>query len=184
MTEICLYGDSILGRLTKPRLAALESALPAGTMVANCAVGGWDSVDGARGADFVARLRADIVVLSFGMNDCAPLKHVALDDFERNVASMIQAFSPSTVLALLPPSIAERGGSSVRGRDNATLRSYRESLRDAVSPLLAVDADAALIGSIGDDVDVHDGDGIHLNDAGYVPVIAALAQHITTILTA
>ncbi|WP_327686354.1 SGNH/GDSL hydrolase family protein [Streptomyces sp. NBC_00467] len=167
----------MLGRFTKARIDQLENEVGAGTVVVNCAAGGWTSHDGARRAQVIARLAPDVVVLSFGTNDCAPERLVGLDSFAVHLHAIIEAFPLATVVAFLPPSVAEQDGVGPRGRTNAVLSSYRHALREAVSAGRALDTDATLGALVAMGAPVHV-DGLHLTDEAYGLVIPALAKLI------
>ncbi|KIF77992.1 hypothetical protein QR77_37560 [Streptomyces sp. 150FB] len=175
MKTIVLFGDSMLGRFTKSRIDHLEGETVTGAVVINCAAGGWTSRDGARRAEAVARIAPDVVVLSFGANDCAPERLVDLDSFGAYLRAIAGAFPRATVLGFLPPSVVEQDGVGPRGRTNAVLASYRDVLRDIVSADRAVETDAVLAPLAASGVPTHV-DGIHLTDEAYRLVITALAE--------
>jgi lysophospholipase L1-like esterase len=68
MKNIVLFGDSFLGRWGKKYIDKLE-ALVSGSIVYNCAAGGLDTADGLVRACYIAGLKPDYAVLSFGAND-------------------------------------------------------------------------------------------------------------------
>ncbi|MFI6086257.1 SGNH/GDSL hydrolase family protein [Streptomyces sp. NPDC051217] len=175
MRLIVLFGDSMLGRFTKARIDQFEDETGADAVVMNCAAGGWTSRDGARRAPTLARLAPDVVVLSFGMNDCAPERLVDIDSFAANLRSIVEAFPNADVLGFLPPSVVEQEGIGPRGRTNSGLEPYREVLRDSVSPSRAMDTDAVLAPLVASGVPVHV-DGMHLTDEAYRCLITALAK--------
>lgn len=176
MRTIVLFGDSMLGRFNKARIDRLEREIGADAVVVNCAAGGWTSADGVRRAELVARMDPDVVVLSFGANDCAPGRHVSLDAFTANVRSIVAAFARSRVVAFLPPSVVEHDGVGPRGRTNAVLDTYRTALRTAVAGRV-VDADATLAPLVAEGTAVHE-DGLHLTGPAYRTVITALGRQI------
>ncbi|MFI6875247.1 SGNH/GDSL hydrolase family protein [Streptomyces sp. NPDC050400] len=177
MTLVVLYGDSMLARFTKTRIDGLESHVGAGSLVLNCAAGGWTSVDGARRVHAVAELDPDVVVLSFGTNDCVPTRRVELEAFAANIQRMIEGFPRAKVLAFLPPSVVEREGEGPRGRTNKELTAYRDVLRNAVGHVRSVETDRALtpLAAAAEPTHVDD---LHLTGPAYELVIAALALHI------
>ena len=177
MRTIALFGDSMLARFNKGRIDLLEREIGADTVVVNCAAGGWTSADGVRRAGLVARMDPDIVVLSFGANDCAPGRHIGLDAFTANIRSIVATLARPRILGFLPPSVVEHDGVGPRGRTNAVLDAYRAALRAAVAGQ-ALDSDAALAPLRADGVTVQD-DGLHLNGPAYRTVIIALARHVT-----
>lgn len=175
MKAIVLFGDSMLGRFTKSRIDQLEDEVATDAFVINCAAGGWTCRDGARRAEIVAKMAPDVLVLSFGTNDCAPSRLVGLDSFGAKLRSIVEAFPLATVLGFLPPSVIEQDGVGPRGRTNAVLASYRDALRDVVPPGRAVETDEVLAPLVASGVPTHV-DGIHLTDEAYRLVITALAQ--------
>jgi lysophospholipase L1-like esterase len=170
---VMLFGDSMLGRFTKPRILQLEHELRSAATVYNCAAGGWDSSDCAPRAAVLARLAPAVVVVSLGANDCAPWKRVAPAAFAENVATVVEAFRGSAVVGFLPPVIREVDGPGTGRRSNADLDRYREILRTAVGPAACVDLATVLA-----DVDFAplEEDGLHLTAEGYAAVIPALAR--------
>lgn len=175
LKTIVLFGDSMLGRFTKSRIDQLEDEAEADAVVINCAAGGWTSRDGARRAEAVARIAPDVVVLSFGTNDCAPERLVGLDSFGAYLRSTVEAFPLATVLGFLPPSVVEQDGVGPRGRTNTVLAAYRDVLRDAVPPGRVVETDAVLAPLVASGAATHV-DGLHLTDEAYRLVITALAE--------
>ncbi|MGW4487179.1 SGNH/GDSL hydrolase family protein [Amycolatopsis sp. NPDC004368] len=179
MRKIVLFGDSMLGRFTKPRIDQLEEEA-GDVLVFNCAAGGWKSDDGARRAATIAKTEPDVVVLSFGANDCAPDRLVELGAYTKNLRVIADAFAPATLIGFLPPSIEEIDGIGRRGRTNAVLDTYRQALREVVSAPNAVDTDASIAPLIAAGEPVHE-DGLHLTGAAYRLVISALAQRIAAL---
>lgn len=177
MKKVILFGDSMLGRFTKHRIDQLEDESGADTLVLNCAAGGWTSHDGARRARMAAALDPDVVVLSFGTNDCVPARLVDLGTFTANLRATIGAFGPATVIGFLPPPVVEHDGVGPRGRTNAVLSTYRDALRDAVSARNAVETDAALAPLTASGTLAYE-DGLHLTAEAYRLVITALAAHV------
>jgi lysophospholipase L1-like esterase len=171
--NLALFGDSMLGRFTKPRVQQLEHELGDGTVVFNCATGGWDSRDGALRAPMLGRLDWSTVVLSFGGNDCAPWKHVPIEEFITNIAAITAAFQGARLVAFLPPMIREIPRAGLGTRSNKELDAYRDVLRAAVGPHACLDTAEILRGTGLED------DGLHLTGESYTRLIPVLAQVIT-----
>jgi lysophospholipase L1-like esterase len=175
MSDVMLFGDSMLARFTKPRIQSLERELGGTATVYNCAAGGWDSSDGVARAPLLGRLDWAAVVLSFGANDCAPWKRVAIDRFAENLDAIVAAFDGARLLAFLPPVIEERPDSGSGSRTNRELDAYREVLRAAVGADACLDTDRTLAAA---GTPCLEEDGLHLTDAGYTILIPALARVI------
>lgn len=174
MRTIVLFGDSMLGRYTRPRIEQLEQRVGQDAVVVNCATGGWTSAEGLRRAALVARIRPDVVVLSFGGNDCRPDLRVDRERFSANLTAITAAFAPATAVAFLPPSMIERDGVGRGGRTNADLAGYRDLLADAVHGRV-LDTDAALGPMLAEGTPVHE-DGLHLTGDAYRLVTPVLAD--------
>ncbi|RSM91640.1 hypothetical protein DMH04_01285 [Kibdelosporangium aridum] len=167
MTDVALFGDSMLARFTKPHIQHLEREIGPSSTVYNCAAGGWDSSDGAARAAKLGALEWSVVVLSFGANDCAPWKHVPIDQFTSNIETVISAFSRARLVAFLPPRIQEVPRSGLGTRRNRDLDVYRDVLRTAVQCCLNPGS-----------VDLED-DGLHLTPESYTALIPTLAKLIS-----
>ncbi|WP_426245032.1 SGNH/GDSL hydrolase family protein [Nocardioides sp. LHG3406-4] len=179
-STVVLYGDSMLGRFTKPRIDALEQAVGVPATVLNCAAGGWNSADCARRAPALAPLRPDLMVLSLGSNDCAPWKQVPVDAFADHVTEILAAFSHSYVVGLLPPVILEVDRPGLGRRRNADLDRYREVLRAKTEGCVEVDRILAGVTR----VPTLEADGLHLTSSSYDLVVPALADAMTVGLRA
>lgn len=173
MTDVVLFGDSMLARFTKPHIQLLEQELGPGMTVFNCATGGFDSADGVARASTLGELNWDVVVLSFGANDCAPWKHVAIDQFAANITTILKAFGSAKPVAFLPPVIREVVRPGLGKRTNRELHAYRDVLRSAVGP------DASLETSTYVGLDGLEDDGLHLTSDSYQKLIPALARVIS-----
>jgi lysophospholipase L1-like esterase len=174
VTIIVLFGDSMLGRYTRPRIEQLEQRMGGDAVVVNCAAGGWTSDAGLRRAALVARIRPDAVVLSFGGNDCRPDLRVDRQRFAANLTAITSAFEPAPAVAFLPPSMLEQDGVGPGGRTNADLAGYRDLLADAVHGRV-LDTDSALGPLSAAGTPVHE-DGLHLTGDAYRLVTPVLAD--------
>lgn len=182
---VLLYGDSMLGRFTKPRIANLEDAVDRPVLVLNGAAGGWDSTDCARRASVLAQCAPAVVVLSLGANDCASGRQVPLDTFVRNLATVRAAFAGSGLVAFLPPTVRETDvlGDPVAlpRRRNVVLDSYRDALRDAAGTHRSLDVPQTLARH--PETDPLEDDGLHLTAQAYDLLIPELAQVVAAALT-
>ncbi|MGP4017690.1 SGNH/GDSL hydrolase family protein [Saccharopolyspora sp. 5N708] len=181
MDKIMLFGDSMLARFTKPRIQQLERELGGDATLYNCAAGGWDSTDGVTRAPVLAGLGCSTVVLSFGGNDCAPWKRVALDQFTANIGAIVDAFAGASLVAFLPPVIEEIERPGLGMRTNRELDQYREVLRSAVGADACLETDRIL--SPGGTARGLEDDGLHLTGESYTSLIPPLAQVIARTLT-
>lgn len=173
-STVVLYGDSMLGRFTKPRIDALEQAVGVPSTVLNCAAGGWDSADCARRAPALAPLRPDVLVLSLGSNDCAPWKQVPVKAFSDNVAEILAVFGPAYVVGFLPPVIREVDRPGLGRRRNVELDRYRDVLRASSDGCVEVDRLLAEVSGVATLED----DGLHLTSSSYDRVVPALADAV------
>ena len=180
MQSIVLFGDSLLGRFGKEYISLLEEKLD-GFRVFNCAAGGMNSADGVERVDFISQLKPDVVVLSFGANDCAPWNEgVGLDDFLSNMQLMIESFAYSNVVVFLCPPVYDPDDLQSSDAFNDVLRRYNSKLRK-----LALDMNVSVIDSgeiygslLKQGNDYHMGDGVHLNEFGYDVFIGELTDAV------
>lgn len=174
MSQVVLFGDSMLARFTKPRIQRLEAELMDHATVHNCAAGGWTSADALVRAPVLGQIKWDAVVLSFGTNDCVQPTTVSLDQFARNVAAILESFKRSRVIAFLPPVIQESIQVDERRRTNNDLDAYREIFRAAVGAKSCIEPSRVL--SVTSANRVLEPDGLHLTDASYRALIPVLAN--------
>ncbi len=171
---VMLVGDSMLARFTKRRVHHLEQEIgvDSSPSVLNCAAGGWDSGDVLQRAHYLARIEAPVVVLSIGMNDCAPSKLVTPEAFASNLGAIRKVFSRASIIGFLPPAINEDPSVNVSGRSNLMLDIYRELMRDALGGESCLDVNAQLKSST---FEILESDGIHLSAESYNALIPHLA---------
>lgn len=178
---VLLYGDSMLGRFTRPRIADLEDAVDRPVVVLNGAAGGWDSTDCARRAPVLARCAPAVVVLSLGTNDCAPWRQVPLDVFARNLATVRAGFAGSDLVGFLPPTVREaptENGTDARpSRSNVVLDRYRDVLRDTAGAHRSLETPELLARHV--DAEALEADGLHLTAHAYDLLIPELARIVT-----
>lgn len=176
---IVLFGDSLLGRFGKSLIDSLE-AKTGHTIVLNCAAGGWTSEDGQKKATIVSKLEPDYIILSFGANDAAPWKkQVTLDDFKRNIDSILNTFSQSKIIVFLCPP-AGMDDKTPNTEFNILLQKFnlvfkQEALhtRAQIVELNTIEGKLLRNGN-----DYHLGDGIHLNEEGYEIFIEEVSKLI------
>lgn len=170
MKHIVLFGDSLLAGTDEIWAVDLEKQIPSG-VVYNCATSGFNTNDCLKRAPLIARMQADVVVISLGMNDAAPWKQVSLEIFKTNLDRMTEILKGSRLIFLLPPPINEARQPSDKNRSNHVISQYREAIRQTVhgrADFLNLDLD----------IDYHVDDGVHLNEAGYLALSDRLAKLI------
>ena len=176
--NIVLYGDSHLARFGKEAILLLEEHIP-GSTVFNCSAGGFTSEDGARRADYIASLRPDLVVFSYGGNDVAPWKQrVSKPDYLQNMTKIFKAFAGAKKIIFFSPDAVVA--------DVAQRKQYNDSLHDYRSELVPLCASHDIsilranqvLSPLGDTIHVED--GIHMNEAAYRLFIKALADSMKT----
>lgn len=177
MKNIVLFGDSFLGRLGKKYISQFELLVPS-AMVHNCAAGGLDTADGLARAGYIAGLKPDFVVLSFGAND-AERGEISEEKFEHNLEGIVKAFVGSQVILLLcPPAydpadpVGTKDFNDKIFRYNARARAVAERAGAKV-----VDSEKIFSPYLDRGENYHDEDGLHLNDLGYEVWIKALIDN-------
>ncbi len=176
--NIVLFGDSHLGRFGEKLIGQLES-LVEGATAYNCSAGGFTSSDGVKRVDFIAKLKPELVIFTFGGNDVTPWKQIVSKDiYLRNMRKIFEAFPESAKLMLLSPDVAVADPEQTR-EYNSLLHEYQTDLRPICQELGVdvVEASQVLASLNGD---IHVEDGVHMNDQAYAKVIEALAQAINS----
>ena len=171
--NIVLFGDSLLGRFNKNLINQLEQTIPSSTAY-NCAAGGWNSNDGMKRVEYIAKLNPNVVVLSFGANDTAPWKEqVALSTFIQNMEFMVRTFTKAKVIVLLCPHVSVESPEQTKEFNN-NLDVYNETIKRICDERHAayIDSDE-LLGHLGD---YHEDDGVHLNQAAYDLIIEEIGR--------
>jgi lysophospholipase L1-like esterase len=171
--ELLLLGDSHLSRIRRARLRRLEAA--SGHRVSNRAVGGTsvlglgDQLDGAP--------PAAVALVSVGTNDAAPWKQVPLETFATTLAGLLPRVPTSRLVYVGSPGVDEGRLTRANDRTNTRLREYVDVAAETVRSYGGEFLDtAALLARVDDDV--FEGDGVHLNKAGYDVLLAALTAHV------
>jgi lysophospholipase L1-like esterase len=161
--EVVLAGDSHLTPTSKWGTRKLGPRLrERGIGVIDMAKGGLTSKQAV--ALYEGSWPASVVVLSLGANDAAPWKQVPLNDFTRNVTKL--AAEAERPILLTPAPVCERRQA---GRANSVLRAYADAAEDAGKRAGAsvIQVYDHLVRFMSDGVDLHVGDGVHLNDRAY-----------------
>ncbi|TDS81088.1 lysophospholipase L1-like esterase [Amnibacterium kyonggiense] len=135
---------------------------------------------GATALDLVPQLRqisvhpGDVLVISITTNDLAHWKQVPLDRFREAVTEVLRLTSHHRTIFLLPPPLDPARQHAARP---AQVRSPEDQLRYLTELIARIrDSSADTIALPADDI--HDTDGVHLNDYGYDLLIAALARRL------
>jgi lysophospholipase L1-like esterase len=176
--NIVLFGDSHLGRFGKRYIDQLE-ALVKDSVVYNCSAGGLTSSDGVRRVDFIAGLKPDIVIFSFGGNDVAPWKNIVPKPvFIDNMRTIFEAFPHSAKIIFTSPDVAVADPGQTREYNNS-IHEYRHALTKICDELgvAIVDGNMVIRPQGGD---YHEEDGVHMNDIAYLDVVNAFAKTINS----
>lgn len=175
--NIVLFGDSHLGRFGKRFIDQLEGLID-NSIVYNCAAGGFTSSDGVRRVDYIARLKPDVVIFSFGGNDVSPWKEVVAESvFLSNMRRIFEAFPDSSKLLFTSPDVAVANQDQANIYNNS-IHTYREALEPICEELgvLIVDGNDTVRDLQGD---YHEDDGVHMNKNAYRNLVNQLAKTIT-----
>lgn len=173
---ILMLGDSHLARLrTQGGQDRLEELL--GAPVDNRAVGGSTVralPDQAAGLDLSSY---DAVVVSLGTNDAAPWGAVALDDFRRGLAAVVDA--GTRWVAVTTPGV-DGARTPDEGRSNTVMEQYADALASAVEGAGGVTVRSRdVIAPLGSDGFVED--GFHLSPAAYEVLLPAIAEAVADV---
>ena len=184
MKKILLFGDSLFARFNKPLILELEKLLPEYDIY-NCAVGGWNSNDGAKKAEYLALLKPDVTLVSLGINDMAPWKQISLDTFKMNLVQIFSYFTTSKIIFLLPPPVNESKEIGDIKRTNDSLKQYVEVIKNVssttsnVTVLDSWDLYRPLLPK--DNKDYHTDDGVHLNEYGCSLLVSKIAELVANL---
>jgi len=173
MQRVLFVGDSHLDAVRGDRLAAFEAA--ADCAVTNLAVGGSGVYDVPTQLTGTPR-GTDVTVLSLGTNDCAPWKQIAFDDFQDELTKLV-ATLPGRLVYLAPPGVDD----AKLGADDPSserVDRYTDAARAIVEKHGGTTLETQqVLAKLGDDAFVED--GVHLTDAAYELLLAALARTVT-----
>ncbi|MCR4277602.1 MAG: GDSL-type esterase/lipase family protein [Candidatus Berkelbacteria bacterium] len=179
MKKLILFGDSLIANFHKADVSTLENNT--GYQVYNCATCGWDTNDGVVKAPYIARLQPEVVVFSFGTNDSSTWQQLEIATVAENVKKIIEDFSGSVMIFLLPPPIDEDRQELKKQRSNATIKQYAEAIKNVLIQNNIRYIDPAVFRQILDSgQDYHEEDGIHFNDLGYGTVINEIVKILRT----
>lgn len=181
--HLVLIGDSHLARFNVGRMAALESALDRDVIVHNHATGGANSADLIERAPVEAAIRRALFVISVGTNDLAPWKRVPLAEFGANVGGVLEVLGGRRSVVVLPPTVDEASQArshGEQGRTNSLVAEYGRVLAKVSREAGALVVDLPTL--LGDNADVHEMDGIHLNAHGYSLFMRAITAGVRSLL--
>ncbi len=179
MKKLVLFGDSLFARIGKELINKLENKLP-GYDIYNCAAGGWNTDDAVKKSPFIASLKADIVVISLGLNDAAPWKQVPLPNFEKNMNKILHNFKNSRIIFFLPPPVNVSKELGDTKRLNEIGVDYYEIAKKICSKnkVEIIDSWKLFTRLLEKGKDYHIEDGVHINDFGYDIFIDQLAKTV------
>lgn len=178
MKKLVLFGDSLFAQADKRRVIIFEKALP-GYDVYNCAVGGWNTNDCVKKAPYIAKLKADVVVISLGTNDAAPYKQVPIDEFIDNIPKIIRSFEGSTIIWYLPTPI-DQTKSKTFGKEipNSVVKQYHDAAKKICEDLGVgiIDSFSIFMPMLEAGVTYHSDDGVHYIDKAYEIIAKELSR--------
>lgn len=181
MKSVVLFGDSLFGRFGRSYILQLEEVVEH-IIVYNCAAGGLNTRDGILRANFIGKLKADYVCLSFGANDSSSFngQPVPLAEFTQNFVSIIQSFIGSKIILFPCPPVYDPNNPVETKKFNDVLSQYNSVIKDTAVKTNSSFIDSATIyGELLEKGDnYHTEDGLHLDDFGYQKLIAELAKLI------
>ncbi len=178
MKKLVLFGDSLFAQAGKPRVIMFEEALP-NYDVYNCAVGGWNTNDCVKKAPYIAKLEADVVVISLGTNDAAPYKQVPIDEFEANIPKILKAFEKSEVIWYLPTPI-DQTKSKTFGKviPNEVVKEYHDAAKKVCEEkgIKVIDSFSIFKPMLDAGEIYHNEDGVHYIDKAYEIIAKELSS--------
>lgn len=175
--KVVLFGDSLFGQFGKNRIMKLETAVPVAD-VYNCAAGGWDSNDCVKKSPFIAKLNADVIILSLGTNDASSWKLVELAVFKNNLSKIIETFAGSKIIYFLPPPSDESKQTPDRVRANHTTKQYYDTAKRICEEkgVLTINSWDIFMPMLERGEVYHIEDGTHLDEHAYDIVISEIAN--------
>lgn len=178
MKKLILFGDSLFAQMDKRRINLFESTLP-GYDVYNCAAGGWNSDDCVKKAPYIAKLQADVVVISLGTNDAAPYKQVPIDIFTKNIAPILDSFNGSKIIWYLPTPV-DQNKSQTFGHiiPNEVVKQYHDAAKKVCEEngVNVIDSFSIFKPMLDKGEIYHNEDGVHYIDKAYEIIAIELAK--------
>lgn len=162
----------------KHRINLFENTLP-DYDVYNCAAGGWNTDDCARKAPFIAKLKADVVVISLGTNDAAPYKQLPIDKFIDNIPPILDAFKDSKVVWYLPTPV-DQAKSDYFGAviPNEVVKKYHDAAKKVCeeNEVDVIDSFSIFKPMLDAGEVYHNEDGVHYIDKSYKIIAKELSK--------
>ncbi len=178
MKKLVLFGDSLFAQAGKHRVIIFENALP-GYDVYNCAAGGWNTNDCVKKAPYIAKLKADVVVISLGTNDAAPYKQVPIDEFISNIPPILGAFKDSKIIWHLPTPV-DQTKSNTFGKEipNDVVKKYHDAAKKVCEEhgVEVIDSFSIFKPMLDAGEVYHNEDGVHYIDKTYEIIAQELAK--------
>ena len=175
MKNLVLFGDSMLGYLGTSLIKKIEFAVP-NLHIHNCAVGGATTEDGLKKVDYIASLKPDIVLLSFGINDIFK-NNLSLDKLIENLIKIVNSFNNSRVIIWLTPRANDIDDIDGTNKFNSKIAEYNDEVRKYCkeNKIEFIDSFTEYQIEVGKPDPYHE-DDIHLSDEGYQPFIESLVE--------
>jgi lysophospholipase L1-like esterase len=180
MKRLVLFGDSMLANFGSDQIELLESRLK-DIEVYNCAAGGSATKHGLSKVKYIATLKPEIVILSFGINDLFKYK-LSVSEYIGNLAGIVDEFKGSRVIIWLTPKgndLKDIEGSidfnNKISQFNAAVKEYcKGNKREYIDSFSEYDI------TVGEKDPYHEeGDGIHLTDDGYNLFIDSIVRLVS-----
>lgn len=178
MKKLILFGDSLFAQMGKHRINLFESTLP-GYDIYNCAAGGWNTDDCVKKSPFIAKLKADVVVISLGTNDAAPYKQLPIEKFIENIPPILEAFKDSKIVWYLPtpvdPAKSDNFGAVI---PNEVVKKYHDAAKKVCEEkgVDVIDSFSIFKPMLDSGVTYHNEDGVHYIDKAYEIIANELAR--------
>jgi lysophospholipase L1-like esterase len=176
MKNLVLFGDSMLGCFGTNLIKKLESSVD-DLHVHNCAVGGATTEDGLRKVKYIASLKPDIVLLSFGINDIFQTKKLP-NEFLNNLIKIISTFKGARIIIWLTPKANDINDVEGTIKFNSDILRYHDEIRKycQLNKIESIDSLNHYKIEVGKKDQYHEDDGIHLTDDGYEPLVSSLVK--------
>jgi lysophospholipase L1-like esterase len=171
MKHILLFGDSLFARMGKTHIEIMEKDL-SNYSFHNIAIGGINSRDAIKQANFFKTLTPEIICISLGTNDCNPYASnpIPLVEFRENIEEIVSLFSNSMIIFFPLPPVFDAQEIIESENFNILLETYNEVLYklSKENKRIAIISSKEIFGNLlKDNKNYHESDGLHLNTFGY-----------------